>query len=374
MREMRDEPDATTPRRIRGQKAINEETIQEARQIWRAFDEKRKGLVKDDKAGLAFLAYAEHQLCALDEQLRELGVDVSAGAARARQIPMPVARHPRTRIQAAKMEQDIARALWRYQQWEVLAKVGVSTFYKAVGERALAKVVAVYRQQPLLGPHGPEPEAAAFEAMFRAWEVLLLHQAAAFAKAAGSAEQELVGSGVMAGFARAHLALKPEGRLYRTLSEEGSPPAVLEQGLPAAARISWDERAAGEPLKPNPAKPGTNFVSRVAREMVGAGSEAARKPENVAPQSVEALELGTDKDALGLGEREAREYAARQVLDGLEHAAALADREKEVLGRIRWGMEAAEIAAELKTSKNNVYVTKHNAIKKLREAAKAAGF
>ncbi len=133
-----------------------------------------------------------------------------------------------------------------------------------------------------------------------------------------------------AGFARAYLAPKRGGRLHRVLCEEGPPEAVLVNGGPAASRIAWEEKEAREPLKPNPAKPRTNFVSRVARELEGAGSEAATKPENVAGQPVGDIE-STGKDNLGLAEYEAREEVARQTLDALGQAA---------YGRLRYAGEA----------------------------------
>jgi DNA-binding CsgD family transcriptional regulator len=61
-------------------------------------------------------------------------------------------------------------------------------------------------------------------------------------------------------------------------------------------------------------------------------------------------------------------------LDVLEQAAGLSPREAQVFRRVRKNMTDAEIAAELNITTNNVYVTKHNAIKKMTKARKAAGF
>ena len=63
-----------------------------------------------------------------------------------------------------------------------------------------------------------------------------------------------------------------------------------------------------------------------------------------------------------------------EQLDRLEREAGLSQREMEVCRRHRQGMEEVEIAADLNITRNNDYVIKRNAIRRLTEARKAAGF
>lgn len=62
-----------------------------------------------------------------------------------------------------------------------------------------------------------------------------------------------------------------------------------------------------------------------------------------------------------------------ELLDSLEQVAGLSPQQTAVWRRLRQGMEIAEIAVELGISKNSVSVQKNNAIKKLKEARRAAG-
>lgn len=110
-------------------------------------------------------------------------------------------------------------------------------------------------------------------------------------------------------------------------------------------------------------------------EALNTGPEAFRRKEqeeeNLRRTRKPSLPTDMDIEAFELEETRRQQ---RQQLDVLEKAAKLSSRETEVMWRVRKNMTDAEIASELEITTNNVYVTKHNATKKLKEARKAAGF
>jgi DNA-binding CsgD family transcriptional regulator len=194
----------------------------------------------------------------------------------------------------------------------------------------------------------------------------------------------------LAGFINASLSGSKNRRRNHALSED-------EQldFLAGCVQLAWGERPPEEPIYHGTGD--RNLVSRVDGMLEKLGNEAAalskvdnsvakprravRELENMPPDEV-LCARERDADFIDIhepaqremSEFEGREEAARQKYDALEQAAELSPREAEVWHRLRGGMEFAEIAAELKMTMANLYVTKHNAEKKIKGAENASGF
>src|SRR5215204_961555 len=172
----------------------------------------------------------------------------------------------------------------------------------------------------------------------------------------------------VAGWVGAHISRSQHRRVRDALREntDGSPSAndakFVEELLPATI-LAWDELQAGEPLRPGSGK--TNLVSRTQRWLQKIGSEAAEKQKT----HMQFDEVSGDDQ----GDQLLEEFERMETLRQLEQATQLTRLEAAVWQRARDGLEIAEIAEELKISKNSVSVHKSNAVMKLCEARRASG-
>jgi DNA-binding CsgD family transcriptional regulator len=194
----------------------------------------------------------------------------------------------------------------------------------------------------------------------------------------------------LAGFVNASLSGSKNRRRNIALSK-----AEQLDFLAGCVKLAWEKRLPDEPIYHGTGD--NSLISRVDGMLEELGNEADALPkldDNVAKPRRAVRDLGNmppdemlhlrepDADSIDvhepgqreMSEFEAREEAARQKLDALEQAAELSSRETELWHRLREGMEYAEIAAELKMTMTNFYVTKHNAEKKIKGAEEAAGF
>jgi DNA-binding CsgD family transcriptional regulator len=216
--------------------------------------------------------------------------------------------------------------------------------------------------------NGEDPNVAALSALFR-----VLGSGPGAATPTNRSEPDDVlrkmSAITVAGWVGSHISLDKHHRVREALSEntDGSPGAnfakLVEELVPTTI-LAWDELQPGEPLRPGSGK--TNLVSRVERLLQKIGSEAAEKQK--AHLQFDDVAEHSQSDQL-LEEFERMEETLRQ----LEQTTQLTRLEVAVWQRARDGLENAEIAGELKISNNSVSVHKSNAVKKLREARRAAG-
>jgi DNA-binding CsgD family transcriptional regulator len=173
----------------------------------------------------------------------------------------------------------------------------------------------------------------------------------------------------VAGWVGAHISFTKNTRVEAALSEntDGSRGAnfakLIEEELVPATLIAWDELRPGEPLRPGSGK--ANLVSRVEGWLQKIGSEAAEKQRAYEELDEVTGHSGTDQLL--------EDFERMETVRRLEEMAGLSLGEAAVWHRVRCGMEIAQIAEELEITENNVYVKKHNAIKKLGEARRASG-
>jgi RNA polymerase sigma factor (sigma-70 family) len=155
-----------------------------------------------------------------------------------------------------------------------------------------------------------------------------------------------------AGWAGSQLSFNVNKRLSPALSGWGeNRPENFDRELPGAVLVAYAGR--------DNAQHRGSFITQVARALENLGSESASKPGKLTGLSPDARAKGSEDE--GVAEMERKEF-----LDELERATKLSPQQAEVWHRLRDDMSIEDIAAELGITKNQVYVQKTYAIKKLR--------
>jgi RNA polymerase sigma factor (sigma-70 family) len=109
-----------------------------------------------------------------------------------------------------------------------------------------------------------------------------------------------------------------------------------------------------------------SFLTQVARALETMGGESASRQNKLTSLPPEVTTIISEDEQIAELER-------KETLDALEKKAGLSQQQAAVWQWLRRGTEIKEIAAELGISENLVSVQKHNAVKKLKEARRAAG-
>lgn len=107
-------------------------------------------------------------------------------------------------------------------------------------------------------------------------------------------------------------------------------------------------------------------MTQVARALEAIGGESASRQNKLTSLPPEVATITSEDEQIAELER-------KETLDALEKKAGLSQQQAAVWQWLRRGTEIKEIAAELGISENSVSVQKHNAVKKLKEARRAAG-
>jgi hypothetical protein len=359
--------------------ALSQDAVEPARRIFRAFRTMADDMAADRSGdfGWVLYGYAEHQVVLWNARLRHLGVDTSRGLT-------PIyffadARPPQTGKQMGELHKTAAQL----HQWYALWVSGTRVIYVTTGDFILSSIIASCRGQPFRELRVESCVAdmglRTLAAMLETWERYLVYQAGAFMEELPEEAQRSAARDVFTGWARENLSLRSQAgtrlrhalRLQR-VEAEGQDAALsldelLLRELPGAIAEAWRSTNPEEPIRST--GDGTmSLVRRIGKILEDEGGQGAKEPGLVADEPVEEFSL----DAATF-EVEAREEAARQEIDMLEEAAELKGQVAAVWKGVRDRLSPEEIAEELGISRNQVYVQKHDAIKRLREARKAAG-
>jgi RNA polymerase sigma factor (sigma-70 family) len=162
-----------------------------------------------------------------------------------------------------------------------------------------------------------------------------------------------------AGWAGSQLNSNLNPRLHTALNGwGGSVSENLAQGLPGAVLAAYGALAEDE-------QHSGSFLTQIAKDLENMGGESTSRPGKL-------TSLPPDEALRAPEDEQMAELERKEILDALEQAAGLSPQQAAVWQRLRRGMRISEIAAELGVSENSVSVQKHNAIKKLKEAKRAA--
>ena len=113
-------------------------------QIW----ESTNRVEKPQDAAANLLTFSSRQMSFFRGRLLELGLDVS-DPHKPRLVPVPVARHPRTKGEVRRWNVEPTSASQAFVQLFAVVGAGTHAVYTAVGEQALSEFVSAYLNQPV---------------------------------------------------------------------------------------------------------------------------------------------------------------------------------------------------------------------------------
>jgi len=331
------------------------------------------------------------------DRLLELGLDVSDHR-NFRVVPVPTARHPKTKAEARRWEAEILFGIEQHMLSYAVAGVGAHVVYSAVEDGALVEALvrhvsdadALLRENIaslisrrtldilalacslwLLEPTGAMTASAAdldgacFNRMLYAFEINPLMRAHRQAKDNQLPEAaRLASMEVAAGWSRAELSWhgKPGRPLRRALGEEEE---RFLQELPGASLLAWEDREPSEPLR-STGKRDKNLARRVAASLEELGNEDATKPRKLVHDRV-GWQAGEADELL-------REFELRAMAQEWVKQAKLSEQEKLVFELdLRFPEDIRRIARELGKSEGHVRVVRKNYRDKLSEVRTASG-
>ncbi len=126
----------------------NRNSIEFSAWQWRETHKPLKEVSKEaSQPGAAFLSFHRELMVSASERLLELGLDISDHH-HPQVVPVPIARHPKTKAEARRWEAKIAFRIDEYMLAFAVTGTGTHVIHSTVGKEALADALTPHLDQP----------------------------------------------------------------------------------------------------------------------------------------------------------------------------------------------------------------------------------